>query len=312
MFKKHILITSIGSLSAPFVVNVLSSSYNIIGVDIYPKSWISCSNRVNVFYQVPKTDSNNYKEVILDICKKNNIDVIIPLTDFDVDFYTINKVLFEKNNIIVTVNDIELNSVFRDKYKLSHALKKTDIDFIPSYTYNEFLKLKVSYPIITKPKIGRSSQGLFYLSNEKDLSASLCDDIDRIFQPYIEGQVVTVDVISNGIQHYFIPRIELTRTKNGAGITVETFHDDRLTLIIDEFCDFFNFLGVINIEFILTKNSFVLMDVNPRFSAGIAFSQIAGYNFILNHLNIFLEKEIDILSNYETKIMTKEYKEIIV
>lgn len=62
-------------------------------------------------------------------------------------------------------------------------------------------------------------------------------------------------------------------------------------------------------EFIKHDDIFYLIDINPRFSAGVAFSQVIGYNMVINHLNCFMH--LDILPSiiYQEQIITKRYKE---
>jgi carbamoyl-phosphate synthase large subunit len=57
------------------------------------------------------------------------------------------------------------------------------------------------------------------------------------------------------------------------------------------------------------------MDANPRFSGGVAFSNIAGYNFVEGHILTFLGKAVrDIKKrniNYGA-IITRKYTEVLV
>ena len=69
-------------------------------------------------------------------------------------------------------------------------------------------------------------------------------------------------------------------------------------------------IGCINIEFIKSENDYFLMDINPRFSAGIAFSLLAGYDFIQNHIKCFQGISIDTDLEYKETILTKKYIEL--
>ena len=52
-------------------------------------------------------------------------------------------------------------------------------------------------------------------------------------------------------------------------------------------------LGAINIEFLCSAHHCYLMDINPRFSAGIAFSHLAGYDIVKNHFLCFQNEPIE-------------------
>lgn len=64
-------------------------------------------------------------------------------------------------------------------------------------------------------------------------------------------------------------------------------------------------------EFIQSKGKYYLIDINPRFSAGVAFSRMVGYNMVLNHLNCFIAQDIQDGILYQEQIITKRYWEEI-
>lgn len=77
----------------------------------------------------------------------------------------------------------------------------------------------------------------------------------------------------NGGADFSIPREELLRTKNGAGTTVRIVPDSDLMQMASYIGKKLNVRGCINMEFIRSKDStYYLIDINPRFSAGVAFS----------------------------------------
>ena len=65
-------------------------------------------------------------------------------------------------------------------------------------------------------------------------------------------------------------------------------------------------------EFIKHENKFYLIDINPRFSAGIAFSHLVGYNMVMSHINCFINSDIYPRITFSEQIMTKRYKEEII
>ena len=62
-------------------------------------------------------------------------------------------------------------------------------------------------------------------------------------------------------------------------------------------------------EFILHDADYYLIDINPRFSAGVAFSNFVGYDMVISHLNCFLGKEILSKIEFKEQIITKHYQE---
>jgi carbamoyl-phosphate synthase large subunit len=298
-----ILITAIGSTSAPIVLELLSNSGNnrIVGADIYPEQWQGYKSFLSKFHQVPKAINQNYIDEILRICLENQVEYIIPLTDPEVDVLSENRKLFEKKNIVLCISDKNTISQCRDKSMVETIFKNSKkVPVIESLSIDN-----MKYPLIAKPKKGRSSEGLFLLKNERQLS--LVDVDNYIFQPYIEGCIFTVDVIRDKKENCVsVPRQELTRTSNGAGITVEIKRNYLLEQFAKTIASELNILGCVNIEFIFDGKTYYLMDINPRFSAGVGFSCIAGYDFITNHLKCFQNNTIAELKELKEGILSRK------
>lgn len=317
---KKILVTSIGSYSADIAIKSLKSNgYYVVGCDIYPQEWIANSLNVDHFQKAPLVkDEKEYLDFILSICKEHKIKYIIPLIDYEVDILSGKKEwLYSKFNIVVCTSNFETIKVCRNKFILPKRLVETNItNLIPT----EFLKTvelkNISYPSIIKPVQGRSSQGVKTIRNIEELEnfISFNNIDDYIIQPLIEGDIIVTDVIRNSLQEEVvsISRKELLRNSTGAGTTVEILLDTRFNEISSQIVEELNIEGTVCIEYILTRNDEIyLLEINPRFSGGIVFSFIAGYDFIKNHLNVFANSKIEPQPNISSLILARKYEEYI-
>ena len=134
-----------------------------------------------------------------------------------------------------------------------------------------------------------------------------------IIQTLKKGKIITVDYIrdnNSGID-VAVPRRELLRTKNGAGLTVQIITDSKIINIASTIGKKLNIHGCINFELIESLDDYFLIDINPRFSAGIAFSVLAGYDFVTNHLRCFDEEKIETLNEICAMILSKKYQEVV-
>lgn len=309
---KTVLVTAIGSFSADCVIRELKKNrFYIIGCDIYPSEWHAVSKDCNKTYQVPlATDSDNYIKNILSICVENNVDFIVPLTDIEIDVFNRSRAQFENNGIILCMPNSNTLNIVRDKYILYKTFEhdnnvpsirtfKTGVDIIPNII-----------PSVAKPCNGRSSEGLKFINDINELEQIKSFD-NYIIQDYITGSIYTVDYTRSAeTGHDFcIPREELLRTKNGAGITVKVTLDENLCQMVSYIGKKIDINGTINMEFIKHDDIFYLIDINPRFSAGVAFSQVIGYNMVMSHLNCFMHSDIFPTIAYSEQIITKRYKE---
>lgn len=311
----NILITAIGSFAAKEVVTSLkknSAIFNgrLFGCDIYPKEWHNITKEFDEVFLSPKVSNNtDYRDFILNIIKLYNIGLIIPLTDVEVDFF--NKFRTDFSKIKLMIGSSNFLKIARDKSQLNIFLIENNYPSIPTYIKDNLID--ASFPILAKPKDGRSSEGLHIINNITTLNDKTINYDNYIFQEIFEGDIITVDIVrsSKYRQIVAITRKELLRTKNGAGMTVELFFDEKLSNVIKEIAEKIDLTGCANMEFIKNKNDYYLIDINPRFSAGIGFTSLYGYDIVKNSLLELLGKEIELFNRRDSIIAEKVMSELV-
>lgn len=311
----NILITAIGSMSAECVISALiKQGHQIIGCDIYPSEWHYVSRLCNKVYQIPlATENQAYINALTTICLEQQIHALIPLTDIEIDILNKWRTHFINLNILLCIQSEYTLSIARNKYQLHHFfLEDKNVPSIPTYKASEIYSAEIPLPCIAKPYNGRSSEGLMLLSTKEELSAVQFKE-NYIIQKFIKGAIYTVDYIrcQRTSEDFAIPRQELLRTKNGAGLTIQLSNNSILKELVSYIGNRLEINGCINMEFLYANEQFYLIDINPRFSAGIAFSYLASYDMINSHLNCFINKDIMPKIRYQETLMTKKYKEEI-
>ena len=315
----NILVTAIGSFSADIVIKKLKKNGNkVFGCDIYPKEWIVDSHNVDAFFQSPYASNEEcYLKFIQDITKKNNITYILPSTDIEVDVLNKYRNILEKDNLKLCISESKTIQICRDKLKLQQYLKNNGIcNTIPTQKLDNVNVQLLSYPVVCKPINGRSSQGLRYICDEKEMQY-YCENMKEeniIVQPKIQGNIITADVIrhSSSKQVVVLLRKELLRTINGAGTSVCTFSEEKLEQLCKKIANILDINGCVNFEFILDQNNnYYFLECNPRFSGGVEFSCISGYDCINNHFKCFIDNHIDEKGEYVSQYIARKYEEYI-
>ena len=309
----RILVTAIGSMSAECVIRSLKkTNHYIFGCDIYPKDWHYETRLCDAFAKAPySTNEIEYIGFLLEICRKNDINFIVPLTDLEIDIINRNRSNFEKEGIILCMQKDTVLKIVRNKYNLFCRFENdANVPSIKTFLLSEFTN-EFPFPCIVKPINGRSSEGLIKNATLTQI-ATIKEKSKFIVQEQLTGDIFTIDVCRNAESRdcIVIPRQELLRTKNGAGLTVRICDEKNLTELVRYICDELDINGCINMEFILCDGNYYLIDINPRFSAGVAFSSIAGYDMPNNHLNCFLGKRIAPQPTINEMILIKKYQEV--
>ncbi len=308
------LITAIGSMSAECAIKkIKAENHFVVGCDIYPGEWHYETKLCDKFEKAPfATNKNVYVQFLINVCKMYDLKYIIPLTDLEIDVINEYRHLFEIESIVLCMQTSLVLNIVRDKYKLSKTFEHDDnVPSIKTYLLSEMPDDMV-FPCIAKPYNGRSSEGLLRNATREQVE-TLENKEFYILQEQLPGNVFTVDFCRNASTRKCcaIPRQELLRTKNGAGLTIQTSNDKKLIELVSYIGDKLNINGCVNMEFIYNENKYYLIDINPRFSAGIAFSVVSGYNMVLNHIRCFVGDEIEGQVNINEQIIIKKYEEVI-
>lgn len=315
------LVTAIGSFSADIVIKSLKKhGMRVIGCDIFPKEWIVDAYSVDVFFQVPRgTEYDSYLKAITDICTQEKVDYLLPLTDAEIDTLNENRDWFQQNGIQLCISSKETIAICRDKYQTYQALKDKNlfVQMIPTIcAASEQDRALLSLPIVCKPINGRSSQGMrrLFTDNEYRSYMNAIEPEKYVLQPLIAGKIITVDIARNAKTGFTVcmPRKELLRTLNGAGTSVHVFHDDVLVEECRKIAACLNVHGCVNFEFIQTpEDVYCFLECNPRFSGGVEFSCMAGYDFVWAHMECFSGKDPTPLSAYQDCYIARKYEETV-
>jgi len=309
-----VLVTAIGSMASDAVIRSLREGWQtakIIGTDIHPGEWLFQSRFTDQFFRVPRSDHPDYLQKMSEICHEHKIDYVIPLIDPEVDFFAIKRAQFEEMGTKICISGTESIKQCRNKLVLYQLFKEDeDVSVIPTYTHLGNAEKYHSYPLIVKPRKGRSSEGIQILKERTEFGYSAFQTGLSIVQPYYGGDILTVDIIRDFLGNCIsIPRKELIRSKIGAGLTVEIKGNKILEKLSEIVVEKLDITGAINIEFLYRDGKYYLMDINPRFSAGVSFTNQSGYDIVKSLMNIMMGNELYPKTDIQAGIYMKYYAE---
>lgn len=299
---KTTLLTAVGSASAETALQSLRAlGHRVIGCDIYPQAWNVVSTEVDAFFQaVLATDEEAYVNQLMDAVEREKVDYLIPLTDLEVDVLCRCKANFASLGCTVCTPDEMAAQLCRDKQKMAEKLAETGVcRTIPTRSPYGWEPEESDFPLMLKPRSGRSSQGQVIAKNREAFHAALSTRADYIAQPFLSGSVFTVDVARDLYGNtQCLVRQELLRTVNGLGTTVRILPGHPLEATCAAIAAQAGIVGVVNMEFIGHGEEFCFLEVNPRFSGGMGFSMAAGVDFakleILCHEGEFIGPRPDV------------------
>ena len=254
--------------------------HRVVGCDIYPREWNITSCEVDVFFQaVRAADGMGYTEQMLQAVERESVDYLIPLTDVEVDALCGAKERFAALGCTLCMPDEPAVRLCRDKLAMAESLSADKLCCtIP--TVSPYGWTPREFPLLLKPLRGRSSQGQVVVRSREAFFFALQEREDFIAQPFIEGDVLTVDVARDTCGNVqALTRRELLRTANGLGVTVRILPEHALDAVCASIAARARLVGVVNMEFIHHGEDYFFLEVNPRFSGGVGFSVLAGVDF---------------------------------
>ncbi len=297
----NVLVTAIGSMSAECTVSSLKAlGVGVVATDIYPKAYHPITKECRAFVQVPqlRLGAESYIAALLEAAHREGCEAVIPLTDPEIDVLSPYRARLWEGGISLYLASDDVIRLARTKPLWTQTLRGCRaFKLIPSYHSFEALRAVYYGRFVAKKENGRSSEGIVFADTETFACGKELEGY--IYQPFIEGDIVTVDFACHPKSDslVLIPRRECLRTKNGAGTVVEILDPAAFRAAVEELVKCMHLTGVMNCEFISAADGLYLMDINPRFSAGISFSKMAGYDFIAADVACYTKPDIPPLGN---------------
>ncbi len=327
-----ILVTCVGSGVGQSVVDSLNlnNGHTIIGIDTNRNNY--GHHFCDKFFIAPSLYSDVYFDFLLDLCVKENVDVVIPGHDHELLLISKQIELFNNKGIEVIVSTPEIIEISRDKYVWYKFFSEKGCPIVPTYRLAEFKENPVYdiFPAIVKPKAGSASQGISIIDNFDQLQYLNDDDI---IQPYLfplatdENYETILKAVKN---HKFVQMseisIQLIFTKNSkfSGIFISqnslksgipVFVDPIQPNDFEYIEDIMKFVpileknkarGPVNIQGRITERGLICFEMNMRFTGITGNRAQLGFNEVEFLINNYLNKSVRLLGYSKNKLGVRQ------
>lgn len=231
-------------------------------------------------FKVPRVTSPDYPDILLNICKKNEVGMVIATIDTELLLLADLKESFRRLGIMVIVSDRNFVEVCRDKRNTGSFFERHGIR-VP----REIDKYHPTFPLFAKPYDGSLSTNLHYIKTVDELTQEILDDPKLLFMEYIDKKVYqefTVDMYygkDNRVK-CIVPRerIEIRAGEINKGRTVK---NGILTFLKEKLGYVKGCVGCICVQLFFHPETedMVGIEINPRFGGGYPLSFMAGGNY---------------------------------
>ena len=280
----------------------------LICTDITPAS--AACHEADVAGIVPHAGRLEYIPALLDIVRKHDVSLLLPMTDMDLRSLARQRQRFEEIGCTVMIGSEESVTLCRDKTTTNDLLPRGGLATIKTMSLAEF-RARPFYPCFIKPVRGSASVGTAVIGNEKELAAHVATFGElMIVQEYVSGREYTIDVYRSrdGQVRCVVPRQRLV-VRSGEvekGITVK---DDQLIESAIKLAGMLGDIwGVFCCQCRQDEGQPRFFEINPRFGGGAPLSIAAGANLPLYLLQEILGMPITAeVGEFTDKLMMLRY-----
>lgn len=230
----------------------------------------------------PISDPGHLRQ-LLSIVRKNDIRLLVPTIDTDLQLLADNHAKFEKLGCHVLISDPGVIEISQDKRKTSKFLARHGFDGPATMSVRTALdKKRMKWPILVKPWDGAASKGVMVVNNRRELEVFGKRIRNCIVQEFVDGVEYTCDayVDLGGKVRCVVPRMRI-ETRGGEVSKGRVVKDLR---VMEKVAELVTALGagpgVITAQLMVTKSGQMkFIEINPRFGGGAPLSIKAGANF---------------------------------
>lgn len=269
-------------------------------------------------YIVPRMDSDKYLEVILSICKKNNIKAVFSLIDPELSFLAKHKQVFKSIEVVPIVSDFDVVEICFDKYKMFEFLTRNGFETSKSYVdknkfYSDLENDIIDFPVFVKPVKGSASINIRKVSSIEEIEFLFENNDNLMIQEFMDGIEYGADVYIDMISNEPVAIFTKEKIKMRAGETDKavSVKDEKLFELIKRFVKELGFKGIIDIDIFKVEDEYYISEVNPRFGGGYPHAYESGVNIpkmIINNLNGNVNA--DVIGKYNEAIYMMKFNEV--
>lgn len=237
------------------------------------------------YYIVPRITADGYLDVILDICKKEQIDGVLSLIDPELNLLAKNHKLFDDAGVKIIGSSFELCERSLDKFKMYNWLKEHGYNCAKSYMerdafYADLEKGKISYPVFVKPACGSASIAISKAQDKETVDLLCTHSEGMMIQEFLKGQEIGADVYIDMISKKVVSIFTKKKIVMRAGETDKavSFKEPKLFALIQKFVEESGFTGQIDIDIFDIDGEYYISEVNPRFGGGYPHAFECGCN----------------------------------
>lgn len=285
----RILITGTGG---PAGINVLQHLHTTTGHSLYAADADPDATGLHLcdpHHQIilPRADNPTYMNALRSAVTTHNIDTILATTAEELELLSTPEHQHTLTTLNVTCPTAPHNAIVTCNNKDRFALALADANVAHPVTATD-ATITSDGPWIVKPANGRGSRGISYHTTRETITDALNNlDGPGIVQQVADGTEFTADTLTliNGDTVTVAARWRL-ETKAGISTKGRTFTNPEVTAAVTAAINAVGLTGPACVQgFVNNDAAVTIIEINPRYSGGLALTLAAGADTVNEHLH---------------------------
>ena len=242
-------------------------------------------NHCDLSFVVPAIYDADYIPELLSLCKRYNVDALIPLLDTDIDVISKHIEDFKLAGTTPVMSNHNISNICFDKYLTSMFFEENGFNTPQTYidlqeAISDIKTGKLKFPLIVKPRRGSASINIFRAHTLKELDVFFHYKPNMLIQEIITGQECGMDICNDfeGNVLSVVPRTNIVRCA-GETMHAETFNHPALIEAGFLLGETLAHAGPLDTDCFLKNGEVFFIELNPRFGGVYPLSHLAGADF---------------------------------
>jgi carbamoyl-phosphate synthase large subunit len=287
----RVLVTGAGSGVGQGVIKALRISgipVTIVAADISPMNVALYLADEAII--IPRVEGANALDVIIEILDKYRIDVVMIGSEFDLEFFAVNKeIIKHRSGAQVIVSPAATVAIANDKWLTAEFLRMNNLPYAEAYlpeSLDDAMRRadQWGYPVVLKTRRGTSSRHVYIIQDRASLEKLYLDTPIPMLQRMIDtpsdelGCEYTCSVFKDATGNMVGPFTARRTVRGGTSWHIEVAQFDALNESLLAIAGALDFSGSLNIQLMLTSEGAIPFELNSRFSGTTAVRAYFGFN----------------------------------
>ena len=230
---------------------------------------------------VPRIDDPAYIQALLEVCRQQQVRLLVSLIDTDLVLLSQHKESFEEAGVKLLLCDTATNEICADKFQTHQFFTDNQIPTAKVYTNSDAVG-EEDFPLLIKPSKGSAGIGVTKIQGREELLFFRSHIKQPIVQQFITGEEYTLDVYADfhGKVQCVVPRqrLEIRAGEVSKAVTVkDTLMMEQAKAVVEALP---HAIGCITVQcFRQADGQLKFIEINPRFGGGFPLSLHAGADF---------------------------------